>query len=952
MSQERLKRLLNHNATDPNRVTNEVVDLQLATADALRTRLDAFGGVILGDEVGAGKTFVAFATLADMLLSQPGRGAAVFVPSGPLVHKWSQQMRDYFRAAVRDPQAGSALAERVVEMDRSLRVRDEEGSERRPRRGDIVVTQHSVFSRQTSDSDRAVCLERWIALRCERTRKPWSRLFAACELERWQANEDWAVWAGTDVLSSEVLRPIDAVFARWDAGDRALRDPLRLAVQEVRRAVGRKVLPDAELIIVDEAHNLRSASSQIYRSLMEVLHDRFDAMLFLTATPFQLGRDELRTIVEFFRSARGAAARAGDFDRRVVAMQGGMDGYVDALEAFGRAWRDLEAEEVGAAEHVCTGERALEPPAPARIEVVGQRFGECVAAKDRLESGLQPFLLRSVRKHHHREACGVDQIPAASRIPVALVDRLIAEKLAGRERVFVASALTSACSSWDALFSASITSGSDEREHSLRALSAMREEGLLGPHPKAQSTIDSCLEAVRAQEKALVFVERTETGRVIRDELGQALDRQRDEAARRRLQSPERFGWPSLRENYLHTLYPEVFGPPPSPELCREALEHPDIVALWRLVDREGEPRDYKVEKRLLEHATFRDAERREPGWRSRVDAESVKRCVENLLEPRYVLNGLDLRSGPGGDSLPLPDHPVRVDARPPNARFAAAYATYPSPWARCRCWLRQLHPDARADVVDAAAAAIATSHLQVEVDRLQAADDPATYFPQVHGLLTSDAAGWPSRFEAIAEQAADLAAGDRDHQEDHVGRLADALRYGERVQFVHGGTAAETKQRAIDGFNTPLDPEVLIATGVLGEGIDLHRSCRRVIHHDLPWNPAKLEQRTGRIDRIGSLASRLQAQLGVDADDAAIEVGLPYVAGTYDETIFRRVLARRREFRCLLGSRPEWESETPDVEESSAMSEAIVEALQVKLGPEADGEGPPPHASAPSGAA
>ena len=117
-------------------------------------------------------------------------------------------------------------------------------------------------------------------------------------------------------------------------------------------------------------------------------------------------------------------------------------------------------------------------------------------------------------------------------------------------------------------------------------------------------------------------------------------------------QSPERFGWPSLRENYLYTLYPEVFGTSPSPELCLEALEHPDIVQVWRLVDREGEPRDYKVEKRLLEHAIFRDAERREPDWRSRVDYEPVKRCVENVLEPSYVLNGLDLRSGPGGDMV------------------------------------------------------------------------------------------------------------------------------------------------------------------------------------------------------------------------------------------------------------------------------------------------------------
>ncbi len=101
--------------------------------------------------------------------------------------------------------------------------------------------------------------------------------------------------------------------------------------------------------------------------------------------------------------------------------------------------------------------------------------------------------------------------------------------------------------------------------------------------------------------------------------------------------------------------------------------------------------------------------------------------------------------------------------------------------------------------------------------------------------------------------------------------------------------------------------------------------------------NPARLEQRTGRVDRVGSLASRLQESLGEQADGAAIEVGLPYVAGTYDETIFHRVLARRREFRCLLGSRPEWDDDSAEVDESSAMSEGVVDALQVTLGPEGD---------------
>ncbi|MGI6416862.1 MAG: helicase-related protein [Thermoguttaceae bacterium] len=39
--------------------------------------------------------------------------------------------------------------------------------------------------------------------------------------------------------------------------------------------------------------------------------------------------------------------------------------------------------------------------------------------------------------------------------------------------------------------------------------------------------------------------------------------------------------------------------------------------------------------------------------------------------------------------------------------------------------------------------------------------------------------------------------------------------------------------------------------------GIDLHRHCRHVVHFDLAWNPAVLEQRTGRADRIGSKTFR-----------------------------------------------------------------------------------------------
>ena len=72
--------ILDHGATDRS-VSEAVIARQLATSEALRTRLDEFGGVILGDEVGAGKTYVTFALLAEALSRSPQQGAVVFVPT-------------------------------------------------------------------------------------------------------------------------------------------------------------------------------------------------------------------------------------------------------------------------------------------------------------------------------------------------------------------------------------------------------------------------------------------------------------------------------------------------------------------------------------------------------------------------------------------------------------------------------------------------------------------------------------------------------------------------------------------------------------------------------------------------------------------------------------------------------------------------------------------------------
>ena len=61
---------------------------------------------------------------------------------------------------------------------------------------------------------------------------------------------------------------------------------------------------------------------------------------------------------------------------------------------------------------------------------------------------------------------------------------------------------------------------------------------------------------------------------------------------------------------------------------------------------------------------------------------------------------------------------------------------------------------------------------------------------------------------------------------------------------------------------------EVLLATDAASEGLNLQRRCRAVVHYELPWSPARLEQRTGRVDRIGQ--SRRVHEILLVAGDTA----------------------------------------------------------------------------------
>lgn len=77
-----------------------------------------------------------------------------------------------------------------------------------------------------------------------------------------------------------------------------------------------------------------------------------------------------------------------------------------------------------------------------------------------------------------------------------------------------------------------------------------------------------------------------------------------------------------------------------------------------------------------------------------------------------------------------------------------------------------------------------------------------------------------------------------------------------DRIRVLYGGRAKAgqlNRAEVIEAFNNPDDPiRVLIATDVASEGLNLQESARLVFHFDIPWNPSRLEQRNGRLDRHG----------------------------------------------------------------------------------------------------
>src|SRR6185436_17720852 len=94
-----------------------------------------------------------------------------------------------------------------------------------------------------------------------------------------------------------------------------------------------------DVLVVDEAHKLKNPWSVRAQAVSQVLAGIYDRAVFLTATPFQLGVEELRQVFHLFGSARGV--RKG-FEADVEELYSSVRAYQRSYERFERLWRYVD----------------------------------------------------------------------------------------------------------------------------------------------------------------------------------------------------------------------------------------------------------------------------------------------------------------------------------------------------------------------------------------------------------------------------------------------------------------------------------------------------------------------------------------------------------------------------------------------------------------------------------
>lgn len=141
----------------------------------------------------------------------------------------------------------------------------------------------------------------------------------------------------------------------------------------------------------------------------------------------------------------------------------------------------------------------------------------------------------------------------------------------------------------------------------------------------------------------------------------------------------------------------------------------------------------------------------------------------------------------------------------------------------------------------------------------------------------------------------------------------------GLRVAAITGNLSDDERRAVIEELSGE-KVRVLVATDCVSEGVNLQQGFNAAVHYDLPWNPNRLEQREGRVDRYGQPAPVVKTIRYFSPDSAV------------DGVVLRVLLDKAREIQRTLGTH------VPVPDESESVTEAVLNALFLRGKPPTDG--------------
>jgi superfamily II DNA or RNA helicase len=882
-------------------------------------RIELQPGVILADEVGMGKTFVALAVAYAVAVQYSLGPVVVMVPKN-LVDKWCRDLDAFCelylpnRKAVNCRNSKSRQEMRKANVIRYstayhsveyLKLLDDPKSIK----CHLIFLAHGAMSRGLNDEwvrlsliqetlkrhgrrrrlskvrkqiHRFLAELLWIKFRQTATSKKdkiW-QLLLTYDPSLWKSIYNSNIRSEKDTLKDDpvpkaVLRALGKIDLEAFAEAlekmpvRTSTDPKHLS-ERIQRARGalrkeeeqlwKQIISDSKwrspLLIMDEAHHLKNPGTQLARQLQcpeseddlrvgdGALSNSFDRMLFLTATPFQLGHHELVRVLRRFGDVRWNSNLFGtesEFHERLDRLMDLLSvAQLSSIRLF-KAWNQLRPEDFPSDDDISKWWETICKRNVQELSLRQKLFHDTLTEsrnkRELAQTYLRPWIIRHNKGDfwpgtftYRRErlegakilqetlAGGLD-IPQEQLMPFFLAARsasgasrdILGEALSSSYEAFRFTRLKNREEKDDVMPEDNIgnlTQAAWFLEEFDRSLEKVSGWG----HPKMNATVNRVLDLWELGEKVLIFAFYRQTCRSLRVHISAEMERRILTHARRRLAGAGR----------------------PSDDQTIEAI-------LYRIQTRFFDTRTYESYQALDRALTNILAPSEERLKTYKIDPEIIKGIMRRFLRVRTTL----VRA--------FPIH--RYEEMEPHLAVRSMLDSQDKSGMSWRdkfnlfldFLIKECSTKERLDYIDAANK---TQTGRIRVQR--------------------------------GEQATDIA-----DEEDETVALTLA-----NIQVATGTTKQDARSRLMLAFNTPFFPDVLVCSRVMGEGIDLHRYCRYVIHHDLDWNPSDIEQRTGRIDRLGCKAEGKHP----------IAVYLPYLSGTADERQYLVMTEREKWFRIVMG--------------------------------------------------